>query len=193
LALALLASACSPRPRPCAPSRPARLELRDGAGALQLALKDSVGGAGASDLCDAAAARVGVISVEAGTVTLFDRAGRLALRLRRLPGDDPVGDGPTGARLRIHEERGETRVLAPDGVAFGSVTGADGSALVFDKGGRPIASVKPRGADQLIADSDGATRAYVIPAASARAAAAFALPGLSAAEGLALYLFFARP
>ncbi len=192
---ALLAAGCpEKRNRPCAPSLPSKLEFRDGAGQLELAVKDSTS-PGASDLCDANAQRIGVLAAEGvdgagggSTITLLDGAGRLALRLRQPPNDDPVGDGPSGARLRLHREGAEWRVLAPDGVPFGSI--ANGAA--FDKAGRPLARAEARGADFVLRGPDGATRGYVVREKSPAAAAAFALPDLSAAERCALALFFSR-
>jgi len=203
IALAAVALAGCPRPsRPCAPSEPARVEVRDGAGELELAMKRSStkGEPAVYDLCDASARRVGTLEV--GSVLgesyalLLDAAGHLKLRVTVEHARDPTARGPSGARLTIaHSKTGtEWRVLRPDGVPFGSISprADQNDADVFDAAGHAIAASKARGPDQVIAGADGATRRYVIPAASAVSAGLFAIPGLDLDEQLALFIVFPR-
>jgi len=189
LALALLPG-CPPKtPAACAPGIAAKLELRDGAGVLQRSLKETPGRK-TLDVCDAAHRRTATLLEEGAIWTLLDAGGARLLRVERLPNGDLEAAGAKGPRLRVHAEPAETRVLQPDGVAFGAIGLRDGGAVVFDRASVPLAQVAGRTAehDQVITGVDGATRAYVHPSASPLAAGAFALPGLSPEEQLVLYL-----
>jgi hypothetical protein len=191
--LALALGGC-PRaaPSPCAPSAPAVLEVRDGAGALQAALKRSET-AGARVVCDAGAHKIGTVVDDAAGMTALDARGALVLRVRTDADGDLLGDGAQGPRLRVHRDGRELRVLRPDGVPYGSIAPHDAAgAVVFGPGGQPIATVGARGVDQVLAQPSGATTAYVTPSSRPVAAGAFALEGLSLAERLALYLALAR-
>jgi hypothetical protein len=194
-AFASALAGCPSRERtPCAPSEPARLEVRDGAGALELSVKESStrGAPPVYDLCGPSHGRVGSLELGDDYAVVLDRAGQLLFRLKLSPDGDPVGWGPRGERLRVHHDAREWRVLKPDGVPFGAITGTDGGATVFDAASRPIAGVKPRGADQVLAAADGATTRYVVPAKAAAPAGVFALPGLAVEEQVALYFMFPR-
>jgi hypothetical protein len=205
----VLLAGCPQKTRPCAPSEPARVEVRDGAGELELAMKRSAtkGEPAVYDLCDASARRVGTLEVGEvlGTsyALLLDGAGHLKLRVDVDRARAPQARGPSGPRLTVaHAKTGtEWRVLRPDGVPFGSISpgpdhsagdSAKNDADVFDPAGRGIAAVKARGPDQVIAGADGTTRRYVIPAASPVAAGLFAVPGLDLDEQLALFVVFPR-
>jgi len=185
---------CPARRSPCAPSLPAKLEIRDASGALELALKDSAtqGTPRVYDLCDPAHHRVGSVSTEEDRVVVLDAAGGLRLRVHHDHGLDPVAWGPSGQRLRVHEDKNEWRVLKPDGVPLGAIAPAGDGATVFDPAGSLAATVKPRGADQVLAGPDGAVTRYVMPAASPVAAGVFALRGLALDEALGLFLLFPR-
>jgi hypothetical protein len=202
LSLAVLLAGCPQTSRPCAPSTPAHVEVRNGAGELELAMKRSAtrGEPAVYDLCDASAHRVGTLEVGeasgASYALLLDGAGHLKLRVDVAHVRAPSARGPSGPRFTVaHSTTGtEWRVLRPDGVPFGSISPRPdkNDADVFDAAGRAIAASTARGADQVISGVDGVTRRYVIPAASAVSAGVFAMPDLDLDEQLALFVVFPR-
>jgi hypothetical protein len=181
---------CHHSARPCAPGAPARLELRDGAGALLAAVRPAEGGA--LELCtgDNAATLAGQVISDGKVVTLVDASGALALRLSVGPTGDLQGSGAHEARLRVHRQGDAVRVLQPDGVPFGAIALSGKAAIVTDAASRPLATVAPSDGDEILTAPDGATRYHVVRAPSALAASAFALPKLSLPERLTLCLYW---
>jgi hypothetical protein len=172
-------------PGPAACSAPATLELRDGAGALQLALRGD-------EVCDAANALVGTVERDATGLTLRGRDRNPILALRGDGADDANGDGARGPRLRLHHGEREWRVLAVDGVPLGAIAATAEGAAVYDPASRPVAAVAARGADQAVRAADGAVRAFVMRSAAPVAAGVFAIDKLTVEEQLAIYLYLTR-
>ena len=141
LAAALVAcaglAACHPTARPCAPGTPAKIELRDGSGALLAAVRPAPEGS-ALKLCtgDNATTLSGQVISDGKTITLLDASQSLALRLSATSPGDAQGAGPHGARLRVHRQGEAVRVLKPDGSTSstptaGSIRGASEAAPVI--------------------------------------------------------------
>jgi len=174
---------------PCAPGLPSLLEVRDGAGALELALKQSTVTPGELDLCDPQAKRIGRLVSAGDALQLLDGDGQLVARLHRDGPDDLSAEGPKGPLLRVHSTAQETRVLKPDGVPFGSVAPTDGGATLYSPGSAPIGSIAPHDQDQVIAAADGASEHYVKPASSSLTAGLLGIEGLPLPVRVALYRF----
>jgi hypothetical protein len=192
--LALCNAACRRQalepPDPCQAGGAARLELRDGQGALLLALRES--GAGTLPtfvLCDGRGRQSGRLVRPAsppGALMIIDGDGAPAAGITRSPGDDPALTSARG-RYRLHDERGLLRILDGQGVPVGQVGSQGDKAVVFDPGGRPLATAEPASSEpkedrRAVRGTDGAVRFLVLGARSDRAAAAFALPGFPPAE-----------
>jgi len=190
LVIASLLAGCNKSARTaCAPGTPSKVELRDGSGQLTLAVKPAPE-PGQFDLCDGAGKRIGRIESEPQAVSYFDGAGVLQLKVHGESKTDADGVSAKGAKLRIHVNGEETRVLKPDGIPIGSVVTKDAGATIYDPASRPTALVEKRYADYTIRGPDGVTKSYVVPSASAGAAAAFGLDGLPPEERATLYLFW---
>jgi hypothetical protein len=178
---------------PCTPGSPSKVELRDAAGQLVLAVKQTPE-PGTYDLCNASGGQTGKLEWALTAVKYTDDKGVLKLKLTAESKTDATGVSTKGSALRIHVNGPERRVLKPDGIPIGSVvvSGADGDGktTVFDPASRPVARVEPRDHDQVIRGADGSTRSDVVPSASSAAAAAFALDGLPPEERATLYLFW---
>ena len=190
LVMATLLAGCNKSARTaCAPGTPSKVELRDGSGQLQLAVKPTPE-PGKLDLCDGAGKRTGRIESEPQAISYFDAAGVLQLKLHGDAKTDAEGESVKGAKLRLHVNGEEIRILKPDGIPIGSVVTKDTGTTIYDPASRPVAVVEKRDADQTIRGPDGVTKSYVVPSASPGAAAAFGLDGLSPEERATLYLFW---
>jgi hypothetical protein len=165
-----LSGGCTAKPR-CGPGA-TRLELRDGEGVLRMRVAESVR-RGELDLCDAAGVRVGALGRQGETLVVYDRLN--AERLRVLTVGALELDGPGGAALRLQRQDATIRVLASDGVPFGSILERDGVVYVSDPGGAPLAKISRRDADAVLAAADGKVIGFVVPS-----------PGLVPAGFLAL-------
>jgi hypothetical protein len=174
---------------PCAPGSPSKVELRDAAGQLVLAVKQTPE-RGTFDLCNASGGQTGKLEWAPTVVRYTDDKGVLKLKLTAESNTDATGVSTKGPALRIHVNGPERRVLKPDGIPIGSIADGDGKTTIFDPASRPVAWVEPRDHDQVIRGADGSTRFYVVPSASSAAAAAFALDGLPPEERATLYLFW---
>ena len=173
-----------------------RLELRDGAGALQLRIATAAGGGSARelDLCDPAGQRLGTILYEGAALRLLDRAGGERLRVADAETLDVSRPGGPGLRLYWSAGRnvGQLRVLRPDGVPHGTLTERDGAVVVSDPGGSPVAKATPRDADVALLGPDGAVRGFVLPSPGLWPAAVFAIDGIPLEERAFLAVQLAR-
>jgi hypothetical protein len=144
------------------------------------------------DLCSAEHQVLGHVVESGGKHTLTDAAGATQLTITRDGPDDLHADGPQGQKLRVHGDKGETRVLRPDGVAFGSIGLREGSASLFDAASVPLATITPRDKGQLVAALDGAPIHYVTPCDKPTLAGLFAIDALTLHERAALARALAR-
>jgi hypothetical protein len=175
------------KPAPSAPGIPAQLEVRDHAGQLELAVKAS-NTAGELDLCDVQNKRSGRIITEGDTQIVLDAANQTVARLHRDGPDDWSATGPKGPLFRVHGDKTETRLLHPDGIAFGSAAPTEGGATLYDRASVPIGSVKSHDKGQVIAASDGATRRYVTPSSSSVNAGLLGIDGVPLSAEVAIFL-----
>jgi hypothetical protein len=169
-----LAGGCTDRGPRCG-SGPARMELRDGAGTLQLRITESAKH-GELDLCDPSNHRIGLLVASGETLTLYDRhnAERLVVT-----GDAESIKGPSGAEvIRVHRDGTMIRILSGDGVPFGTVNDRDGGAFVSDPASTPLARVASRDADLVLSGPDGTVKRYLVPGTTQAAAGILALEAL---------------
>jgi hypothetical protein len=185
----LVVAGCSHsnKPAACAPGLASQLEVRDGAGLLELAVKPS-NTPGEVDLCDAQAQRVGRIATEGDTLTVMDGAGQLVARLKREGADDWTADGPKGPLFRVHQDKSETRILKPDGIPLGSVSPQAEGGTLYSPASVPVGMVKPHDKGMALQAADGATKHYVTPANSPIYAGLLAVEGLPLSAKIALFL-----
>jgi hypothetical protein len=194
IAAALLCAGCpkkSQTPAPCSPGLEPLVELRKGDGTLELSLKRSPDGKG-SDVCSPAHTVLARIVETPAKLTLDAPTGATLLTITVDSPADLSASDAKGTRLRVHSEKNETRVLHPDGIAFGAVSRKLGGGTVFDKASVPLAQITERDRDHVISELDGTTRAYVVPSKSAIAAGMFAVPGLTQLEQAALFRALTR-
>lgn len=182
---AALAGGCHRGAAHCAPGIKSTVELRDGAGGLELALKGH-------DLCDGNLHRVGTIDVNKDEVVFSDPSGRTRLDLKPDGAQTASDHTPGGQGLRLFRGRGQLRVLHADGVPYGSVTPQAIGSLIFDPANAPIAKVERRDPDAVVTDLGGTALHFVVPARDPAAAGVFAIPKLDPAEAFAVYLFWSR-
>lgn len=192
----------------CASARAALAEVRDGQGALQLALRPPRE-AGAADeigvLCDGSGQLLGALASAPRGLLLRDAAGAATARIDGpAPGDggeaggeDAVLHRKEGA-ARLHQSGALLRILDERGVPLGQLeaqgAGPDGKpparAIAFDAAGRGLATaerVETQDERRLaVRAPDGATRFILLGLRSERAAAAFTLEALPLAERLLL-------
>jgi len=211
-ALSLLApggSGCARRLKddPCGESHAALVEVRDGQGVLQAALRSGSGPAAQPVLCDEAGRSLGELGPAPAGRGLWLRGPAAEVLITASPAatDDatlelveggcaPAREGGGGAppcrRLRLHRGGPLLRVLDEAGVPLGQIEGQGTTALVRDAGGRTLfscARVEAQDAGRLaIRATDGATRFLVFGLGDEQAAAALALPSLSLAQRLVL-------
>ncbi|MDB4968570.1 MAG: hypothetical protein JWN44_4259 [Myxococcales bacterium] len=185
LLAALAADAgCHDRSR-CAAGIKPTVELRDGSGALTLALKGD-------DVCDSHDKRVATLAAKADGVTLKDPAGNVRLDLTRESDTVAQGRDRQGPHLRLYRDAHEFRVLRPDGVPLGSVVPEGSGGTIFSPASSPLARVYQRDRDAVVTDMSGTAVTYVVPAAKAPPAGVFGVPSLELAEQLAIYMFWSR-
>jgi hypothetical protein len=177
----------SNKPTPCAPGLPAQLEVRDGAGLLELAVKPS-NTTGELDLCDGQSKRIGRLIHEGEIVTVLDAANQTVARLHPDGPLDWAADGPKGPLFRFHTDKTASQLIQPDGIMFGMVTPTDGGATLYNRASVPVGSVAPREKGQVVAAADGATRRYITPASSSVNAGLLAIPGLPLSAEVAIFL-----
>jgi hypothetical protein len=185
IALSLAAVGCH-RSNHCAPGGSSTVEVRNGSGALVLALQGDT-------LCDAAWNKAGTLEVKNDTVTLLDPAGKLRLELTRDSANAGRGRDLEGPHLRLWHDAHEWRVMRADGVPLGSVvpqTARD--AVVYNQASSPLAKVSLRDRDAVVTDMAGSALTYVHPASDFGAAGVFGVPSLDPAEQLALYMYWSR-
>lgn len=192
----------------CAASRPALVEVRDGQGALQLALRPPREAAPADEigvLCDGSARLLGTLAGSPDGLAVRDAAGAGAARIEGPPRRDGAsGDGEdarlvrTAGGVRLHESGALLRLLDDQGVPLGQVerqpAGPDGTpptrAIAFDGAGRGLATaerVEKQDESRLaVRAPDGTTRFILLGLRRERAAATFALEALPLVERLLL-------
>jgi hypothetical protein len=184
-ALALAAAACHRGPARCPAGAPSSLEIRDGNGALELAVKGSA-------LCDGQLRKLGDLASDPdGTVSLRDAGGKPLYTVRR---DDHVAhlSTPAGEQLRLFRSDKELRVLQPDGVPLGTIIPEPRLATLYNPAQSPIGRVQPRDPDAVVTDLAGTTLTYVVPSHNLHAAAAFGIPRLDRPQQLLIYLYWSR-
>ena len=184
--LALVALGCHHTPR-CTPGGGATVEVRNGSGALVLALQGDA-------LCDPSWNRVGTLdTTKKDTFTLRDAAGKLRLDVVRDANGGWHANDAAGPRLRLYRDAKELRVMRADGVPLGSVVPQTTTgSIIYDKSSGPVGKVSLRDADAVVTDMAGTALTYVRPARDATTAGVFGLPSLDPAEELALYMYWSR-
>jgi len=213
-AVALAAPGCARKPKddPCGEGHAALVEVRDGQGVLQAALRSGGGPDAAPALCDEAGRSLGVLARPPDGRGLWLRGPASEVLVTPGPGAtddatvelveggcaparDPAGAGPRCRRLRLHRGGALLRVLDEDGVPLGQIEGQAGGAAVRDAGGRTLftcARVEAQDAGRLaIRATDGATRFLLFGLGDEPAAAALGLPSLSLAQRLVVARFLA--
>lgn len=170
----------------CAPGGTSTVEIRNGSGALMLALQGNT-------LCDAAWNKAGTLDVKKDTVTLYDAAGKLRVELTRDSANAGRGRDLEGPHLRLWHDAHELRVMRADGVPLGSVVPQTlKDAVVYNQSSSPLAKVSLRDRDAVVTDMAGTALTYVHPASNLGAAGVFGVPSLDPAEQLALYIYWSR-
>ncbi len=206
IAVAALAAAGCRHPKPaCAPDLPAAVELRDAAGALELALRapptlDPPQAAGTRDVCDGSGRLLARLAEAPGRAELVNAAGDPLAVAEAHPGDDatltlfdPGRDAAASGPLRLHDQDGLLRLLARDGVPVAQLARADGKSIALDAGGTPQATAERAESRLVLRGRDGAVRRYVLGLTDERAAAAFALDQVPLPTRLALARFLDTP
>ena len=186
LTVALVALGCHHPPR-CAPGAPASVEVRNGSGALVLALQGDA-------LCDPSWARVGTLDTsKKDTVSLHDAAGKLRLEIVREANGGGRAHDAQGPQLRLYRDARELRVMRADGVPLGSVVPQTTTgAVVYNQSSAPIGKVSLRDRDAVVTDMAGTALTYVRPAHDPTTAGVFGVPSLDPAQQLALYMYWSR-
>jgi hypothetical protein len=195
VALLALAAGCRSA-SPCGADRPALVELRDGAGALQLSARQPPpDNPQVLTVCDGAGRPLGALSEAAAprAVTMVDGRGSRVASI-----DQPGGDAPRLAvagrgDFALREQGSLLRLLDPRGVPLAQLSRDGERALALDPGGTPQASVESTGGRYAILARDGAVRGYVIGARDDRAAAAFAVDALPPEARLVLERWLEPP
>ena len=182
-AMAVALAGCHRRAVHCAPGTRSSVEVRNGSGALELALKGK-------DLCDGQLRPVGTLEIKKGTVTLGGPDGSVALTLTRESPTVAIGRDQQGPKLRLYRDARELRVLRGDGVPLGSVVPRANGSLVYNPASSPIGKVEARDRDAVVTDMAGTAETYVVPARDRAAAGVFGIPTLERPEQLAIYLYW---
>lgn len=169
----------------CAPGHKSTLELRNGSGALELALKGKT-------LCDAQLHPLGTLERKKGGVVYTDTAGAVRLDLEPESATAAAGRDHDGPALRLWRDDHELRVLRGDGVPLGSIAPQAIGALIYNPASSPIAKVQRRDRDAVVTDMSGTATWYLVPAHDANAAGVFGIPKLDPAWAFAAYLFWSR-
>ena len=184
--LALVALGCHHTPR-CASGGASMVEVRNGSGALLLALQGDA-------LCDPSWNRVGTLdTTKKDTFTLRDAAGKVRLDIVREGNGGGRASDASGPRLRLYRDARELRVMRADGVPLGSVVPQTTTgSVIYDKSSAPIGKVSLRDADAVVTDMAGTALTYVRPAKDPTTAGVFGVPTLDPAEQLALYIYWSR-
>ena len=185
VALALVAGCHRHHGDPCAPGTRSTIELRNGSGALELALKGKA-------LCDAHLRPVGTLERKKNGVVYSDAAGVVRLDLEAESPSAAAGRDAEGPALRLWRDGRELRVLRGDGVPLGSIAPQAIGALIYNPASSPIGKVERRDRDAVVTDMSGSAEFYLVPAQDAAAAGVFAIPTLEPAWALAAYLFWSR-
>lgn len=186
LALALFGlSACHRSVTHCPPGVRPSLEIRNGAGALELALKGN-------ELCDGQHHLQATLDRKGHRVTLTKPDGSLALALARESDTVGAGRDADGPKLRLYRDAHELRVLRGDGVPLGSIAPQPTGSILYNPASSPIGKVERRDHDAVITDMSGAAQTYVVPAQDFAAAGVFGVPSLSRSEQLAVYLYWSH-
>lgn len=186
IACLLVAAGCHHAPR-CTPGAANHVEVRNGSGALVLALQGDA-------ICDAGWNRVGVLdSSKKDTYTLRDAGGKLRLEIVREAQGGGRAHDAAGPQLRLYRDAHELRVMRADGVPLGSVVPQTTTgSVIYDKSSAPIGKVSLRDRDAVVTDMAGTALTYVRPAGDATTAGVFGIPSLDPAEQLALYIYWSR-
>jgi hypothetical protein len=169
----------------CAPGTRSTVEVRNGSGALELALKGK-------ELCDGQLRPVGALEVKKGVVTLTGPDGNVALTLTRESPTTAAGRDRQGPKLRLYRDARELRVLRGDGVPLGSIVEHANGSTLYNPASSPIGKVERRDRDAVVTDMGGTAETYIVPARDAAAAGVFGVPKLERPEQLAIYLFWAH-
>lgn len=186
LTLALVAAGCHQGNR-CSPGGTSTVEVRNGSGALTLALQGNT-------LCDAQWNRAGTLDTsKKDTVTLYDAAGKLRLEITRVDEGGARARDLQGPHLRLYHDAHEWRVMRADGVPLGSVQPQTTSgAIIYDQSSSPMAKISLRDRDAVVLDMAGTALTYVHPSSQLGPAGVFGVPSLEPAEQLALYMYWSR-
>jgi hypothetical protein len=185
-ALVALAAGCHRGPARCPAGVKSTLEVRDSNGVLEVALKDNA-------VCDGQLVKLGTLTNDAnGALSLRDSGGHPLISVTRE--DDHVAHvaTPAGEKYRLFKSDKEMRVLAPDGVPFGTIIPEPRLATLYNPAQTPLGRVLPREPDAVVTDLAGTTLTYVIPTHDLHAAGAFGIPRLSRPEQLLIYLYWSR-
>lgn len=187
IALLLAAAGCHHGAPRCTPGGSNSVEVRNGSGALVLALQGQA-------LCDGGWNRVGTLDrSKKDTYTLRDAAGKLRLEITREAQGGGRARDAEGPQLRLYRDARELRVMRADGVPLGSVVPQTTTgAIIYDKSSAPLGKVSLRDRDAVVTDMAGTALTYVRPAGDATAAGVFGVPSLDPSEQLALYIYWSR-
>jgi hypothetical protein len=184
--LVVVGAGCHRGATHCAPGSRSTLEIRDGSGAMTLALKGT-------DVCDGQLRYLGTLQQTKDSVTLTDAAGNLELALATDPRPGTaVGRDRAGPHLRLFRDNHELRVLRADGVPLGSIVPEPQHAVIFNPASSPLAKVSMRDGDAVVTDMAGTALTYVVPAREPGPAGVFGVPSLVPSEALTIYIYWSR-
>jgi hypothetical protein len=188
--IAIVSSGCRRGPARCPAGTRSTIEVRDGNGALELALKGT-------QVCDGRLRVVAELANAPDGALVVREPGAdpslpPQLALRRDSAQVALVATPAGQRLRLYRDPKELRVLLPDGVPLGSIVDDPGAAVLYNPQQSPLGRVQKRDRDAVVTNLSGTTLTYVVPAADPVAAGVFGLPKLSRLEQLAIYLYWSR-
>jgi hypothetical protein len=189
-ALGLGAPGCRRAPARCPAGTRSTVEIRDGNGALEIALKGS-------QICDGQLRAIGDVTRAPDGALLVrdpgaDPTAPARLTLRRDSDTVAQVSSAAGPRWRLYRDAKELRVLQPDGVPLGSIVPDPGAAVLYNPQQSPLGRVQRRDHDAVVTNLSGATLTYVVPAADPVAAGVFGLPKLDRLDQLAIYLYWSR-
>jgi hypothetical protein len=188
--LVTIVAGCHRGPGRCPAGTRSTVEIRDGNGALELAVKGS-------QVCDGQLHHVADLANGPDGALLVRAAGAeptapALLSLRRDSDSVALVQAPTGQRYRLYRDPKELRVLQPDGVPLGSIVNDPGAGVLYNPQQSPLGRVQRRDRDAVVTNLSGTTLTYVVPAADPVAAGVFGLPKLSRLDQLAIYLYWSR-
>jgi hypothetical protein len=187
--LAAVAAGCHRGGR-CPAGTRSTVEIRDGNGALELAVKGA-------QICDGQLRHVADLANGADGALVVrapgaEPAAPALLSVRRDSDTVALVQAPTGQRYRLYRDPKELRVLQPDGVPLGSIVNDPGAGVLYNPQQSPLGRVQRRDRDAVVTNLSGTTLTYVVPAADPVAAGVFGLPKLSRLDQLAIYLYWSR-